>query len=493
MNIDNNVFAILEKFFQKKVLVVGEAILESVVRGSADRLSLEAPVPVVDARETSETAGGAANVAVNLARLGASVELLSIVGRDYEGENLLALLRSQGVGVDRVIRDTDRKTLLKRRIYADSTLIVRYDQGTTDPADEKTEAKLMKELTQLCGWADVVLLSDYGLGVLSNTFLADLAQLQGRRPCVLVADTRRLEDYRGLALAAVRPSYQNVMDLVDSHDNDAVDPLMRLTEAGEKILDTINTRMAAITLDSGGALILDLEQPVYRTYAQEMAFNKVSGAGDAFIAALALSLASGADSPAAGEIASAWASIVVKNDGLPACCIDELRSMLGGDRKLVEDWPSLGARLETLRRQGKRVVFTNGVFDILHSAHVAYLNQAKACGDILVIGVNSDESVKRLKGPTRPVNHMIERMKVLAGLSCVDFVTCFTGDNPIDLIHVVRPDVYVKGGDYTRETLPESEVVERYGGRLEIVNYIANHSTTGVIERIRNMDEQVQE
>ncbi len=491
MNIDNNVFSILEKFSQKKVLVVGEAIIESVVRGSAGRLSLEAPVPVVDARETSETAGGAANVAVNLSRLGASVELLSVVGRDHEGDTLLALLRSQGVGVDRIIRHAERSTLLKRRIYADTQLIVRYDQGTTDPADEKTGVKIMRELAHLCSWADVVVLSDYGRGVLSNALLKDLAQLQGRRPCVLVADTRRLDDYKGLELAAVRPSHQNAVDLLNGHVNGAADPLARLTEAGEKILDTLDTQMVAITLDSGGALILDTEQPVYRTYAPEMAFNKVSGAGDAFIAALALSIASGADSPAAGEIASAWASILVSNEGQAACCIDELRSMLGGDRKLVEDLPSLGARLETLRRQGKRIVFTNGVFDILHSAHVAYLNQAKACGDVLVIGVNSDESVKRLKGPTRPVNHMIERMKVLSGLSCVDFVTCFTEDNPINLIHVVRPDVYVKGGDYTRETLPETEVVERYGGRLEIVNYIANHSTSGVIERIRSMDQQV--
>lgn len=146
------------------------------------------------------------------------------------------------------------------------------------------------------------------------------------------------------------------------------------------------------------------------------------------------------------------------------------------------------SRLADLRRQGKRIVFTNGVFDILHSAHVAYLNQARSYGDVLVIGVNTDESVRALKGPQRPVNALIERCRVLAGLSCVDLVSPFGGQNPIPLIHHVRPDVYVKGGDYTRETLPEAAVVEGYGGRLELVPYIANHSTTGVIERIRSLD-----
>ncbi len=148
----------------------------------------------------------------------------------------------------------------------------------------------------------------------------------------------------------------------------------------------------------------------------------------------------------------------------------------------------LETRLEGLRREGKKIVFTNGVFDILHSAHVAYLNQAKSYGDILVIGVNSDESVQRLKGPTRPVNELMERCRVLGGLSCVDFVVPFGENNPIELIRYVRPNVYVKGGDYTRETLPEAEVVEGYGGELRLVPYIANHSTTGVIERIRKMD-----
>jgi D-beta-D-heptose 7-phosphate kinase/D-beta-D-heptose 1-phosphate adenosyltransferase len=205
------------------------------------------------------------------------------------------------------------------------------------------------------------------------------------------------------------------------------------------------------------------------------------------VTGLALSLAVGAQAAAAAEIASAVASIVVEKEGQSLCCMDELKAYLGNDQKFVEDWQALSSRLDALRGQGKKIVFTNGVFDILHSAHVAYLNQAKTFGDILVVGVNSDESVKKLKGESRPINHVLERCRVLAGLSCVDFVVPFGDLNPIALIHYVKPDIYVKGGDYTRETLPEAEVVESYGGELRLVEYIANHSTTGVIERIRKM------
>jgi D-beta-D-heptose 7-phosphate kinase / D-beta-D-heptose 1-phosphate adenosyltransferase len=485
---DNDLLTILEQFPNLKVLVVGEVLLDSSVRGNAGRLSLEAPVPVVDVHTSFERPGGAANVAVNAARLGASVELLSVIGQDAEGDTLLKILQAEGVETGRIIRSAKRETLLKRRIYAESQLVVRYDQGSSHAIDTESERQLLAELEERCAKMDVVVLSDYGQGVLTRTVLRGLALLQKNHPCILVADTRRLDFYRGLCLAALRPSYPSAMEMLKEHSNGTGDPLEKLSEAGERILERLNTQMVTITLDDNGALVLDRDIPVYRTYAARMPLNRIFGAGDAFISGLALSLAAGAQAPAAGEVASAVASIVVENGGQAACCIDELKAYLGGDHKLVEDWSSLETRLETLRKQGKRIVFTNGVFDILHSAHVAYLNQAKSFGDILVIGVNADESVRRLKGPSRPVNQLLERCRVLAGLSCVDFVAPFGENNPIELIHYVRPDVYVKGGDYTRETLPEAAVVEGYGGELKIVEYIANHSTTGVIERIRKLN-----
>jgi D-beta-D-heptose 7-phosphate kinase/D-beta-D-heptose 1-phosphate adenosyltransferase len=487
---ENDLSSILEQFARLKVVVIGEAILDSCVRGTAGRLSLEAPVPVVEIRDGQEAPGGAANVAVNACRLGANVELLSVIGQDPEGDQLLDALRKEGIEVRRIIRHPDRRTLLKRRIYAGSQLIVRYDTGSTEPVDEATEQRLLKECRSRCRQADVVILSDYGQGVLARRVLQGIAQLQQAQPCVLVADTRRLDEYRGLRLAAVRPSANNAIEIMNGDAfalaTTTAASLEKLSQAGRRILETLDTQMVTMTLDNDGALVLDRNSTDYRTYAPGTPFNRVSGAGDAFISGLALSLASGAPPAAGAEIGSAVASIVVGKNGQAVCCIDELRSYLAGDRKLVEDWGTLETHLDTLRKEGKKIVFTNGVFDILHSAHVAYLNQAKSFGDILVIGVNTDESVRRLKGPTRPVNGLLERCRVLAGLSCVDFVVPFGENNPINLVHYVRPDIYVKGGDYTRETLPETAVVESYGGELRLVPYIANHSTSGVIEKIKN-------
>lgn len=486
---DNNLFSIVERFPKLKVLVIGEAILDAAVRGKAERLSLEAPAPVVQVRDGLDLPGGAANVAVHARRLGAAVEFLSAVGNDAEGNRLLELLEEEGVGVGHVVCDEQRRTLLKRRIYADERLLLRYDQGTSDPLGEQAEEHLLEAIESICPQVDVVILSDYGQGLLTPRLLDGLARIQARASCALVADTRRIQAYQGLRLAAVRLSAQSTLDLLGKRSNSIHDPMQRISEGGEKLLEILDTEVAAITLDDNGALVLERNSPTYRTYAPAQPFNRVQGAGDAYITALALGLAAGGGAPAAAEIASAMASLVVNQEGVPFCCLDELKGYLSGDQKLFEDWPSLDARLEALRQQGRRIVFTNGVFDILHSAHVAYLNQAKSFGDVLVVGVNMDESVKRLKGPTRPVNHLLERCRVLAGLSCVDFIAPFGEDNPIELIHHVRPDVYVKGGDYTRETLPEAEVVESYGGVLAIVPYIANHSTTGVIERIRKLEE----
>ncbi len=499
---ENNLSAVLKKFSGINVLVLGEAVLDSIVRGRAGRLTLEAPVPVVEIQAGQDLAGGAANAALNACRLGANVALLSVIGKDAEGDALLETLDNEGIDLGHIIRHPARRTLLRRRIYAGEQLLVRYDQGSSDVIDSDTERSLLKEYKKLYRWANVVILSDYGLGLLTRRVLDGIAQLQDELHCPLVADTRRLEEYQGLWLAAVRPSYHSAMEMIaegitangagfrKGSEFAIQDTLEMLSAAGKRILETLNAQMVTITLDDNGALVLDRDTPVYRTYAPRMPFNRINGAGDAFISGLALSLAAGAQPAAAGEIASAVASLAVGKDGQPACCIEELQTALGGDHKIVEDWSLLEARLEMLRQEKKKIVFTNGVFDILHSAHVAYLNQAKSYGDILVIGVNTDGSVKRLKGPTRPINELDERCRVLAGLSCVDFVVPFSEDNPIALIHHVRPDVYVKGGDYTRETLPETEVVEKYGGELRLVQYIADHSTSGVIERIRKMGDE---
>jgi D-beta-D-heptose 7-phosphate kinase/D-beta-D-heptose 1-phosphate adenosyltransferase len=237
-----------------------------------------------------------------------------------------------------------------------------------------------------------------------------------------------------------------------------------------------------VTLDCEGALVFERGRPAYRTYTQP-ARSCVAGAGDTFVAGLALGLAAGASTAAAAELASG-AAVVVGKDGTAICSAQELREYVSAEDEYYGDLDRLKARVEFYREQGRKIVFTNGCFDILHRGHITYLNRAKALGDVLVVGVNSDESIRRLKGPSRPINSLEDRVQVLAALSCVDHLVAFGEDTPCNLIRALRPRVFVKGGDYTRERLPEAPLVEELGGVVQILPYLQDRSTTGIIERI---------
>jgi len=254
---------------------------------------------------------------------------------------------------------------------------------------------------------------------------------------------------------------------------------------GQEILEYTSAKIAAVTLDSEGALVFEHGSPPYRTYASPAHNARAVGAGDTFVSAFALALAAQAPTPAAAELASAAAALVVAKEGTAACSARELREFIAAEGKYLPDRHRLAERLAFLRQQGKRIVFTNGCFDILHRGHITYLNKARALGDVLIVGVNTDASIQRLKGPDRPINTLDDRVQVLAALSCTDHVVPFDEDTPCELIQIIRPDVFVKGGDYTRERLPEASLVESFGGVVHILPLIQDHSTTRIIERIQ--------
>jgi D-beta-D-heptose 7-phosphate kinase/D-beta-D-heptose 1-phosphate adenosyltransferase len=244
-------------------------------------------------------------------------------------------------------------------------------------------------------------------------------------------------------------------------------------------------QIAAITLDRDGALFFERGREPYRTYARPVEHSRAAGAGDTFAAALGLALAAGGDLAAAAEIASAASAVVVAKEGTAVTTAAEVIGYLAAGDKYCPDRGALATRLESHRREGRRVVLTNGCFDLIHRGHIAYLSAAKALGDVLVVGVNSDVSVRRLKGPERPINALEDRVQVLAALSSVDHVVPFDEDTPVALVRAVRPDVFVKGGDYTPSMLPEAPVVESLGGVVRILPYVEDRSTTSMIARIR--------
>ncbi|MFL5727082.1 MAG: D-glycero-beta-D-manno-heptose 1-phosphate adenylyltransferase [Chloroflexota bacterium] len=477
---------LLDAFAGTRVLVVGEAMLDSYLHGSADRLSREAPVPIVALKARDDAPGGAANTAVNLAALGADVALLSVVGDDDEGQRLRAALDGHGVDHGAVLEVEGRATLAKHRVIAGDQILVRFDSGTTDAIDAATEDALIDRLEMLFPAADAVVVSDYDYGVVGPRLVAALGEQQRRAPRTLVVDARDLARHRSLRATAVKPNYGEACRLLGERErSDARVRARQIGSNGDRLLDITGARIAAVTVDTDGAFIFERDQPPYRTYARPQTHSRCAGAGDTFVSALTLALAAGAGTPAAAELASAAAAVVVEKDGTSTCTAAELRTSLSTGEKRIDDRDALAVRLGLERSRGRRIVFTNGCFDILHRGHVTYLNKAKALGDVLVVGVNSDSSVRRLKGPDRPINPLDDRIGVLEAMSCVDLVVPFDEDTPLELIRLVRPDIFTKGGDYSRERLPEADAVESAGGTVRILPYVEDRSTTRLIDRVR--------
>lgn len=482
---------LLARFPALRVAVVGDAILDSYLAGESHRLCREAPVPIVAVAARRDVPGGAANTAANAARLGASVRFLSVLGSDAEAALLRRSLEAQGIATDGLLPAGDRQTLAKSRVVASGQLLVRFDQGSTEPISREAEGALLRGLADVFPLVDAVIVSDYGYGVVTAAVIDGLARLQARAPRVLVADARDLVAYRDVGVTAVKPNYEEAMRLLGPRAlgrsrlrADAIAP------HGDKLLELTGAQIAAVTLDTEGALVFERGRPAYRTYARPTPHSHAAGAGDTFVAALTLALAAGGHTPAAAEVASAAAAIVVGRDGTTVCGREQLAEFFTAAGKTLDGPERVAARAAFHRQQGRRIVFTNGCFDILHRGHITYLNRAKALGDLLVVGINSDESVRRLKGDGRPINTLEDRVQVLAALSCIDYLVPFDGDTPADLIAAIRPDVFVKGGDYTLERLPEAALVERLGGTVQLLPFVEDRSTTGIIQRIRQAEDR---
>lgn len=467
------------------VVVIGDAILDSYLIGSAERICREAPVPIVALGDRTDAPGGAGNTAVNAAALGADVRFLTVVGDDREGRLLSRTLAARGVATDDLLADPTRETLSKNRLVADSQILLRFDRGTTEAAGPATERALIARLRGAFADADAVIVSDYGYGVMTPAVIETLRELQAASPTVVVVDAKYPQRFRDAGATAVKPNHAEATRLLGlsvEHGPSRADAIERHADA---LFDLTGARLVVVTLDVDGALLLERGRPPHRTYARPSANSRATGAGDTFTAALSLALGARADAVTAVELAAQAASVVVERDGTSTCSATQLLDRVGGGATFVADRDAIERLAAGYRRDGRRIVFTNGCFDILHRGHITYLNQAKTMGDVLIVGLNSDDGVRRLKGPERPINPLEDRADVLAALSCIDHIVAFDEDTPVDLIERIRPDVFVKGGDYRPDMLPEAPVVEALGGVVRILSYVEDRSTTAIIEGIR--------
>jgi rfaE bifunctional protein nucleotidyltransferase chain/domain/rfaE bifunctional protein kinase chain/domain len=478
--------SLLERFPGTRLVVVGDAVLDRWTHGSARRLGREAPVAVLDVTAEESSAGAAGNAAANVAALGGQVSFVSRVGADPAGEDLRGALRRRGVHDELVVSEVGVQTPSKERLVCDGHLLARADRGRASSPSPGVARQLAEALERATRDAHGVLVCDYGCGMLSSQLVDVLHRIRRTRDVPFVVDAHDLRPWAACAPTAVLPSWSEAIRLlvVDSLDMGTTRAALA-EERGPDLLDRSGAAMVVVTLDGDGAMLHRRGHRPHRTYATRVPITQTTGAGDTLAAAFTLSLSAGADPAQALDVAQAAASVVVRSTGTTTCTKHDLVRQLVCDDGPFQTAEQLARHIDGERARDRRIVFTNGCFDVLHRGHVSYLQQARTLGDVLVVAVNSDGSVSRLKGPGRPVNPVEDRVAVLAALSCVDYVTVFEEDTPERLLELIRPDLYVKGGDYTPAMLPETPIVERLGGRVRILDYVEDRSTTALLDRIR--------
>lgn len=477
---------------QPIVTVIGDAILDGWWDGLIERLCREAPAPVVQVQRRDFAPGGAANTAMNLVALGARVRFVSLVGKDTAGRELLDRLGSARVDVENVVSHSGMVTPTKVRVSSAGQIMLRLDEaGPRIPAAGLQE--LADAIPGALTGSHAVVLCDYGIGTLSGPVRSSIFDALGRQPgslatrnLLVVVDAHHPETWAGLGPDLATPNAQEAAGMLGAELPGGAARCPFVEAHTEQLLRASGAAAVVVTLDREGTMTLRPGGPVHRTWAMPEKEKQASGAGDTFVAALTLARAAGLPLTTSVDLAQAAADVVVHRTGTSVCTTVELSRHLGAfaDTALTAD--ELARQVEAHRKEGRRIVLTNGCFDVLHRGHTRYLNQAKRLGDVLIVALNSDSSVRQLKGPDRPVNNQTDRAAVIAALSCVDHVTVFDTPTPIPLIELLEPDVYAKGGDYTPEMLAETGPVERYGGTVAILDYVPDHSTSAVLDRVRS-------
>jgi D-beta-D-heptose 7-phosphate kinase/D-beta-D-heptose 1-phosphate adenosyltransferase len=485
---------LVQNLGQPRVLVVGDVMLDRYVWGNAARISQEAPVLLLQADRREERLGGASSVATLLRALGARVMLAGVVGDDADGRRISHMLADLGVDHEAVLTDISRPSTVKERYIGRAQArhpqqIIRVDYETRAPLSAALHDEMNRVLAQQLRKADIVLVSDYDKGVCTPALLTNLivAARQFRRR--VLADPIRGSDYRKYhGCTALTPNRLEAGLATGRVLNTAAEAL----EAAEQLRRQLDLEAAIVTLDKEGmALAREGYGEVFPTRPRQV--YDITGAGDMVLAVLGMALAAGADYDTAIRLANVAGGLEVEKVGVATVTRDEiLRDLLnsgpvagsGQGLEKMPDRPTLLYELESRRRLGQRIAFTNGCFDVLHAGHVQYLREARAQADLLVVGLNSDASVRALKGGDRPVNDVEARAAVLNALAAVDYVTVFDAATPLELIHEVRPDVLVKGADYHRDEVIGADFVESYGGRVHLAPLREGYSTTRLLQSL---------
>lgn len=468
----------LPRFNQARVTVVGDLMLDRYWHGNTSRISPEAPVPVVGVTQSDERPGGAANVSLNIAALGAAVDLIGVVGNDDAADSLRTRLAAVKVDCDFQVSE-QRPTITKLRVVSQHQQLLRLD--FEQPFLMEDVDQFPAKLKQRIAAAGAVVLSDYGKGALREPQKLIALANAAKVPVLVDPKGTDFSKYRGATL--ITPNLKEFEAVVGPCEDEQT-----LVDKGVALLRELGLKALLITRsEQGMTLLRDGEAELHLPARAQEVFD-VTGAGDTVISVLASALAAGADLAQAVALANIAAGLVVAKLGTATVSVPELRRAVqreqGSERGVVSEGQLLMA-IEDARAHGEKVVFTNGCFDIIHAGHVGYLEEAGKLGDRLIVAVNTDESVKRLKGAGRPINPVERRMTVLAGLEAVDWVVPFAEDTPERLLQEVRPDVLVKGGDYKIDEIVGADLVSSYGGQVKVLSFIDELSTTAIVDKIK--------
>ena len=453
------------------ILVVGDLMLDHYILGDCSRISPEAPVQVVEVKKEQNRLGGACNVAHNLISLGAKVELCGVIGEDRAGEELLFQAKELGIGIAHIYQDSQRQTTQKSRVLVSNQQIMRVDREDRGEVSSEVLSKIFEKISKEIEGFDGVILSDYGKGVLSEKMTKELIALANQHQKIILCDPKGSDYSKYKNATLLTPNKKEAKEATGIE----IDNPQTLLLALNSLKAQCNLTYPLITLSEDGIGILENEElKVFPTLAQEV--YDVTGAGDTVIASLCFSLSQGKSIEEACKFANSAAAVVVAKVGSATATQEEIYLFScdnGVESKILSSPKDLP--------QNSNVVFTNGCFDILHKGHVSYLQKAKELGDILVVGLNSDRSIKALKGEDRPINPQEDRAYLLASLECVDFVIIFDELTPYELIKEISPNILVKGADYEGKEVVGSE----FAKEVRLLEFVEGKSTTNIIKKIK--------
>lgn len=462
------------------ILVIGDLMIDHYLWGSCDRISPEAPVQVVNVKKESSVLGGAGNVINNLVTLGSVVDVISVIGNDSVANELKSLLEKIDVPTSNLVVENNRKTSKKSRLIASQQQVLRYDMESIDDINENSHKQIIQTLEKNIDKYSSIILSDYGKGVLTTNLTKEIIKIANKNSIKVLVDPKGKDYSKYKGSYTLTPNKKEAMEAtnIDIKDESS------LIEALKSLKTQCELEVSLITLSEQGIAIFDDELTIKPTVAREV--YDVTGAGDTVIASIAFALGNNLDIKDATYFANLAAGVVVGKIGSATTTLDEIyeyeyslhKSNSTSHIKTFDEIKTLASKLHS---QGKKIVFTNGCFDILHVGHVKYLEVAKSYGDVLILGLNADSSVRKLKGPTRPINTQDDRAYILASLESVDYVVIFEEETPYELIKLIKPHVLVKGGDYEGKEVVGQDIADE----LKLVQFVDGKSTTNTIKRIQ--------